>query len=288
MIRMSLSLPASVGLWGCGMSVHTSRTSSAWTGRLGGDTVALLGEVHDNADLHVQRWQGLKRIVQTGWRPTLVMEQFDTERQTQIDGARRSRPGDAAYLIEQAGRPEWDWSSYRPLIELALEHGLVLRAGNLSRQRARRLVRGIWSDVFSAQEQSDLGLNGSTPEALQLAQETEVNEGHCGVLPADVLSGMARAQMGRDAVMAAVVRDALAMRPEQGVVLIAGNGHVRRDLGVPQWLAMLPPRQLWVVGFTEMQPDAKLYDEVVLAAARQREDPCRQLQQQLKSKHQAL
>lgn len=285
---MTLSLPASAGLWGCSAPIHMRDHSRAWTERLGGDTVALLGEVHDNAELHARRWQGLNTVIQAGWRPTLVMEQFDTDHQALIDGARRSRPGDVAHLIEQAGRPEWDWSLYRPLIELAFEHGLVLRAGNLSRQRARRLVRGTWSAVFSAQEQNDLGLNGPAPQALQTAQERQVNEGHCGALPTDVLPGMARAQLGRDALMAGIVRDALAMRPGQGVALIAGNGHVRRDLGVPQWLTMLPPQQLWVVGFTETEPDSKLYDEVVLAAAQQREDPCGQLQQQLKSKHQAL
>ena len=49
---------------------------------------------------------------------------------------------------------------------------------------------------------------------------------------------MARAQFARDAVMAR----ALAAHAERGVVLLAGNGHVRRDIGVPRWLASPAPR----------------------------------------------
>ena len=257
----------------CGIARHTKPD---WTQPLRGNTVALLGEVHDHPALHTQRWQGLKLAVQAGWRPSLVMEQFDTEQQHLIDAARLRRPSDVAYLIEHAGQPNWDWLLYRPLIDLALKNDLPLRAGNLSRERARRLVRGGWSDVFTANEQEALGLTSAIPGRLQAAQQIEVHAGHCGALPAELLPAMARAQMARDAVMAAAIREALAARPSSGVVLIAGNGHVRRDLGVPQWLEMLPPKQLWVVGFVaaDPKPKSRIYDQVVQADAMQRDDPC--------------
>jgi uncharacterized iron-regulated protein len=252
-----------------------------WVRRLRGNTVALLGEVHDNADLQTQRWRGLQAAVQAGWRPTVVMEQFDTDQQSALDAARRERPGDVAHLIARASPPRnasgaqaWDWPLYSPLIELALLHDLPLRAANLPRDQARRLVRGGWAEVFSSDQQLALGLSGAVPAALQAAQEREVNEGHCGALPAAVLPGMARAQMARDAVMAQVLRQALQARPGQGVVLIAGNGHVRRDLGVPQWLAALPAQQIWVVGFVEAAPVPGMYDQVVQGKAAARSDPC--------------
>lgn len=273
LFRVVGSLAASAGSSACSTSAHTAPD---WTEPLRGNTIALLGEVHDHPALHTQRWQGLKWVVQAGWRPTVVMEQFDTEQQHGIDDARLRRPGDAAYLIEKAGRPHWDWPLYRPLLELALKHDLPLRAGNLSRERARRLVRGGWSDVFTAQELEALGLTGATPGRLLAGQQVEVHAGHCGALPAELLPGMARAQMARDAVMAFAIREALESRPASGVVLIAGNGHIRRDLGVPQWLSMLPPKQLWVVGFVEAEPKpmSSSYDQVVLAEAMQRDDPC--------------
>ena len=80
--------------------------------------------------------------------------------------------------------------------------------------------------------------------------------------------------MARDAVMAGVLREALLARPGHGAVLIAGNGHVRRDLGVPQWLTALPAAALWVVGFVESAPESGFYDAVVRGAPAQRPDPC--------------
>jgi uncharacterized iron-regulated protein len=256
------------------------RSGPSWARQLRGPKLALLGEVHDNAALQIERLRGLQAAVDAGWRPTVVMEQFDTDRQFAIDDVRRARPRDAAHLIAHAstrtegGAQAWDWPLYRPLIELVLAHDLPLRAANLPRDQARRVVRGGWSAVFSPDQQQTLGLNSAVPAALQAAQEAEVDKGHCGALPASVLPGMARAQMARDAVMSDVLRQALRSRPDQGAVLIAGNGHVRRDLGVPQWLAGLPAQTLWVVGFVEALPAPGMYDEVVLGDPTERGDPC--------------
>ena len=275
--RTLLMGATSSGLAACGTPPHSGQS---WARQLRGATVALLGEVHDNADLQTQRWRGLKTAVQAGWRPTVAMEQFDIHQQSVIDAARSARPRDVAYLIAQAsartnsGTEVWDWLLYSPLIELVLANDLPLRAANLPRDQARRLLRGGWAEVFGADQQRALGLNGAVPSALQAAQEREVDLGHCGALPASLLPGMARAQMARDAVMASVLRDALQARPGHGAVLIAGNGHVRRDLGVPQWLLGLPAEQLWVVGFVETAPVAGAYDEVVRGLAAQRGDPC--------------
>ena len=255
-------------------------SNQLWDRRLRGNTVALLGEVHDNAYLQTQRFRSLHAAIQAGWRPTVVMEQFDTDQQAAMDAARRERPRDVAYLIARAsprttsGAEAWDWPLYSPLIELALLHDLPLRAANLPREQARRLVRGGWAAVFSEEQQQTLGLSGAVSEALQAAQEREVDQGHCGALPAAIVPGMARAQMARDAVMAQVLREALLARPAMGVVLIAGNGHVRRDLGVPQWLPKLPAEQIWVVGFVEATPVPGMFDQVVLGEAAVRGDPC--------------
>src|SRR5438105_3531654 len=115
----------------------------AWEGELRDARVVLLGEVHDNAGLHGRRVASLQRALEAGWRPSLVMEQFDTDRQADIERSRRERPHDAAHLIAQASpsRSGWDWSLYEPVIALALRYELPLVAGNLPRADAARLVR---------------------------------------------------------------------------------------------------------------------------------------------------
>jgi uncharacterized iron-regulated protein len=60
---------------------------------------------------------------------------------------------------------------------------------------------------------------------------------------------------------------------DTGVVLIAGNGHVRKDIAVPFWLRRdgLAPR---AVGFLEPASDAAVFDEANRIPATERPDPC--------------
>ena len=256
-----------------------------WEARLRGPAVVLLGETHDNAQLHRLRLATLRRALATGWRPALAMEQFDTDRQADIDRARRDKPHDARYLIAQAAPPlaGWDWELYRPVIELALAHDLTLVAANLSRKQAGRLVRADYAAVLGAERAHELGLDRALPPDLLSAQQHEVDAGHCGALPAPMLPGMARAQIARDAVMAERLRH----QAGRGIVLLAGNGHVRRDLGVPRWLTGIAPQRVLTVGYLEEDDTpgsaprpAERFDAVVLAPRVPRADPCESFRKQ--------
>src|SRR5512137_1525279 len=91
--------------------------------------VVILGEVHDNAAQHAVRAAALRSLLAAGARPAIAFEQFDRERQDDIDRARRETPPAgrtlAEHVIEQA-RPArgWDWSLYRPFVEMALQYDL--------------------------------------------------------------------------------------------------------------------------------------------------------------------
>jgi uncharacterized iron-regulated protein len=273
-------------LLGCAFAVPalaacaSAPAAHPWESRLSGDTLALLGEVHDNAAHHRERAAVLHRAIHAGWRPAVVMEQFDIDRQEHIDRSRRERPQDADHLIAQASAPRsgWAWPDYRPLIELALRHDLPLLAGNLPRAQAMRLVRDGPDAVLGAARTEALGLNRALDAGWQAAQEREIDAGHCGTLPRTLWSGMVRAQSARDAVMAQV----LLQHAARGAVLLAGNGHVRRDIGVPRWLdASAAPRR-WSVGFLEQGGDAPAtgtFDAVVVTAAAKRGDPCAPLRE---------
>ena len=209
------------------------------------------------------------------------MEQFDLARQRDIDAARMSRPLDADYLIGQATGPGgargsgWNWDYYRPYVALALQYHLPLLAANLSRADAERIVDHGYAAVFDSGTIRSLGLE-LAPRDLLTLQENEVNEGHCHLLPSTLLPGMARAQLARDAWMAAVLRAHAA----SGVVLLAGDGHTRRDLGVPRWLQSFPPSRVLSVGFLERgssDPPASAFDAVVIAQPVARPDPCAEL-----------
>jgi uncharacterized iron-regulated protein len=133
-------------------------------------------------------------------------------------------------------------------------------------------VRGGHDAVFDAAMRRDLGLDRPIDPAWQRAQEREIDAGHCGALPASLWPRMAAAQFARDAVMAR----ALAAGGERGAVLLAGNGHVRRDIGVPRWLR-IDPRRVWSVGYLEAgdaSAPTEAFDAVVRTQPVDRGDPC--------------
>ena len=269
------SLVLAVTLAGCA----TAPVHHHWENRLRGDAIVLLGEIHDNAEHHRQRLDILRHAFIAGWRPAIVLEQFDRERQADIDRARGEKPSDAQHVIHLAAQAaggaggSWNWDYYRPFVALALEYGVPLIAANLSNADTSKVVREGFAILFDAGQTNSLGLEQAMSAALQIAQEREIDTGHCNVLPAKMLPAMARGQMARDAVMASI----LSKHSAQGVVLIAGNGHVRRDIGVPHWLSPAQRVRTIAVGFLEQDgspaPDAA-FDAIVRTAAAERADPC--------------
>lgn len=237
--------------------------------------VWLLGEIHDNPAAHRQRYALLQQRVEQGWRPAVVLEQFDRENQDLLDKAQKSCL-DAQCLIRVAGGGRWDWQQYYPLLQLALDYHLPLVAGNLSRADASRVVRDGMRAVFDAQSMRDYQLEQALPNDLRAAQAAEIATSHCNMLPEMMVDGMVNAQVARDIWMARLIRE---QRPRD-VVLIAGNGHVRKDIGVPYWLTRLPPTlSMHTVGYTEAAAAPGQYDTVVQLAAVVRPDPCASLKQ---------
>jgi len=211
----------------------------------------LLGEVHDNPAHHAIRARLILEIGARGVHPAVVFEQFDLDHDAALQAA-QAAASDVERLAD-AGRLDrkgWRWPLHKPIVEAALALHLPVRAGNLSRAelRARATTGGAaWHARLIAARWSD---------AQARALRADIVESHCGMLPEAVVPRLVLAQRERDAAMAqALVDDAT----RDGAILIAGNGHVRADLGVPVYLHApgLPEadaRSL-SVGLVEVDPD---------------------------------
>jgi len=232
--------------------------------------MVLLGEVHDNAEGHKQRFALIKEAVFNGWRPVIAMEQFDRDSQTKLDEAlKRCTNTDCVIEAAAPAKGAWNWDYYKPLIELAQRYNLPIIAANVSRDEAAKVMRGGFGAIFDKATLDGYGLNKPVPADLVAGQTREVDAGHCDKLPKEVLPGMVNAQIARDVFMAKVMFD----HRTRGVLLIAGNGHVRRDLGVPRWLGKYSKEAL-SVGFVDSTPAPKAFDRVVTVPAVERPDPC--------------
>lgn len=241
--------------------------------------VLLLGEVHDNAAGHKLRYELLRQRVEAGWRPAIVMEQFDRENQDVLSKAQKGCL-DAQCVIRVVGAGRWNWQLYYPVIQLALTYQLPLVAGNLSRADASRVVRDGIAATFDPQSVRDYHLDQPLPADVRGGQYKDIVAGHCNMLPEMMVDGMINAQVSRDIWMAKIVRDQL----PRDVVLIAGNGHVRKDIGVARWLNELAPAlTVRSEGYVEGADGAGRYDAVYSVAPQPRPDPCAELKAKTKS-----
>ncbi len=258
-------------------------TAAALASAVEGRPIVLFGEVHDNAAAHALRAEAMQRLVANGARPAFAFEQFDRERQADIERARRDRPKDADYVIGVgAAGNDWNWELYRPLVQLALDYDLPIVAANLSRRDATRVAREGWDAVFDAVTRSTLGLDALPAPFLQV-HERAIASGHCNLLPDSALPPLARAQIARDIVLTQSLRPYV----ERGVVLFAGLGHVRRDVGVPFWLTAAERAKTINVGLLERDEDGATpspvgeFDAYTVLPRATRPDPCKDLDKRM-------
>jgi uncharacterized iron-regulated protein len=215
-----------------------------------------LGEKHDNPDHHrLQAWV-VEALVRGGRKPAVAMEQFDVEQQGAIDEARKAHPGDADAIAtathwNETGWPSWD--QYAPIVRVVVDAQLPLVAANLSRARAKALVRG-GPDAMSSEERQKLGLDRPLDPKAAESLRAELNDVHCGMpMPTPILDGMAFAERARDATMADRL---IASDRTDGSVLVAGTGHTREDRGVPAVLQARGRMEGRVsIAFVEVSPD---------------------------------
>jgi uncharacterized iron-regulated protein len=253
-----------------GCAAPPAQGPEALHARLRDTRFVLLGEVHDNPEQHRQRAELLRRLLADG-RPTrVVFEQMDRGSDTALAAAPREPEAVAdAGRLDRAG---WRWPLHRPLVEAALAGGAAVRGGNFDRDLARRLVReGV--AAAPADLRSMLETVPWSPAQDGIVRQA-IETGHCGKLPAQLVAPMAVVQRGRDAALA----QAMLAATEPRVVLIAGNGHVRNDVGVPHYLraAGVAAGDIAAVGYLEQGDDAQAqpFDLQQVTAAAQRADPC--------------
>lgn len=223
--------------------------------RLARARFVLLGEKHDNPDHHrLQAWV-LRALIAAGLRPAVGFEMFTGDDAAALARYRAGRPADAAGLGTAVGwdRTGWPpWPLYQPIADAALAAGLPLVATNLSpattQAMARRGMAALEPSLIAR-----LRLDAPLSPQMRAEMAAEIRESHCHMLPEAMLDNMIAAQRARDAQIAE--RLAAAARPH-GALLIAGDGHVRKDRGVPAFLALRAPGAATVsLAFLEVQRD---------------------------------
>lgn len=230
--------------------------------------VYLLGEIHDNPDHHREQARLVARI----GPGTVVWEMLSPEQAALVP----ADPRDAAALERLLG---WNASGWP---DFALYHPIFLAAAGADHAGAsvpRDLLAKAMQDglpsTIGAAEVALWGL-GPLPANDQADRESEQKAAHCDALPDEMLPGMVEAQRLRDWALAKAAAEA-SDAGNGPVVVITGNGHARKDQGVPSLLAHArPDLKVWSLGLTETgasMPAAR-FDAIASFPPASREDPC--------------
>lgn len=231
--------------------------------------IVLLGEIHDNPYHHEGQAVLLKQIAPKA----VVFEMLSSEQAEIVNSTARE---DLVALAKQIDWANSGWPAfalYEPIFEALQDLPVVGAAA--PREQVRAAFASGAAATFGTGAAA-FGLDVPLPPE-QLAKRSELQfDAHCAAMPLDMMGGMVEAQRFRDARFSKATLDALNTYGAP-IVVIAGNGHVRRDWGMPALIALARPDvTTFAVGFAETlyQRVDPRYDATVATDRPERGDPC--------------
>jgi uncharacterized iron-regulated protein len=185
----------------------------------------LVGEQHDAAEHQALQAALVRQLSAEHALAALVIEMAEAGDSTADLPPTADEATVKLALRWDVNRQAWPWTAYGPAIMAAVGAGVPVLGGNLPANGMRAAML-------------DAALDNALNPASLSAQQAQIREGHCNLLPESQIAPMTRIQIARDQSLAHTAVSAL--RTGKTVLLVAGNQHVRRDLGVP---AFLPAEQ---------------------------------------------
>jgi uncharacterized iron-regulated protein len=179
----------------------------------------LLGEQHDAAEHQQIQQQVMAILAARGLLAAVALEMADAGVSTAT-----LQPGASEAQVRRAlawNDKAWPWQAYGPAVMTAVRAGVPVLGANLPRERMQASM-------------ADSKLDGQLRGPALKAQQQLIRTGHCNLLPEPQVTPMTRIQIARDISLADTLQQAVL--PGKVVVLLAGSGHVDRQLGVPQHL----------------------------------------------------
>lgn len=230
----------------------------------------LVGEQHDAPEHQALQRDTVRQLAARGELSAVVLEMVEQGRDTRglPADASEARVRDALDWSSDRNSGAWPWAVYGPVVMAAVRAGVPVLGGNLPRAQMRTVM-------------SESSLDTTLPpDALQRQREA-IRDGHCKLLPDTQIAPMTRIQLARDRAMAQTALSSLA--PGRTVLLIAGNGHVQRDLGVPRHLPAGQPHRVVIAlaGDVVGAADPAVADRQWVTPPRPPKDHCADMRQQM-------
>lgn len=237
---------------------------------LAGADVVIIGEYHGHQASHLLQSRVQQQLHSRNPRQVLTLEQFNLDHQAALDAYLAGESGEQE-LIEDANA--WDnyQASYRPLVELARDHGLPVIAANAPADTVRCV--GQVGPAYLAQlpeaERQALPAEPflDTPayrEKFNNAISRSHGQGDPGT--AERMEKIYQAQLLRDNTMATQILNARERFPGYQILHLTGNFHSEQGLGTVALLKQRAPelsiQVLSPVFWLRAQTEAPLADNL--------------------------
>lgn len=228
--------------------------------------VLLVGEQHDAAEHHRIEQHIVSSLATQGLLAALALEMAEVGVSTA-----KLKPSSTEEQTRRALKWDdkaWPWQDYGPAVMTAVRAGVPVLGANLPTDQMQASV-------------NDSKLDVQLPGPALKAQQQAIRIGHCNLLPESQITPMTRVQIARDITMADTIHQLVF--PGKTVLLLAGNGHADRRLGVPQHLrADLKAKSIHLrAGQGQGADTADAFDSVWTTPALPDTDHCAKLQAQL-------
>ncbi|MCU0865619.1 MAG: ChaN family lipoprotein [Planctomycetes bacterium] len=186
--------------------------------------VVSFGEMHDTPPVHTMHHALLTALHQRRGDMVIAMEMFERDVQTVLLKYLNGFVDERTFLEQARPWPNYE-RDYRPVVEFAKRHGLVVLAANAPRPLASRVAK---EGIAAVAGNPHVARETTAPEDDYWHAFQEQMLSHPGVTPAQVKNFYA-AQCLKDDTMAESVCDHLQQRRLQGgkplVVVICGSMH---------------------------------------------------------------
>lgn len=253
----------------------------------------LLGETHDNISHHRHQAEIIADLQHAQRITSVHFEMIDDEQAVQLRQSGYASADDLVQILSKSS-PGWDYDKmYRVIFEQSLKTNSKILPANLPRDSIRTIFADGEKHIPDAVR--NIMRNTELTVEQRKSMEKEIIEGHCNVMPDEMLEPMMLAQRVRDARMAL----SLIQGDAETRVLITGNGHARKDRGVPLYLkAEDNAGKIVSIAFIEVEDNhmqiseygwrwdnnALPFDYIWFTPQFDRPDPCKGLEERLNRK----
>ena len=232
--------------------------------------VVIAGEIHDNPVHHERQAE-----ISAGLQPSAIAYEMLTPDQARlVTPETRLDESRLRTALDWDGSGWSDFAMYYAIMAVAPEARIY--GAQVQHDEVRKAAMSGVASAFGA-ESGLYGLESPLSPEQQMKREALQMAAHCDAISSEMLPKMVDVQRLRDGSLArAVIR---AMNDTGGPVLvITGNGHARKDWGIPAFLERIRPElRVFSLGQTETEYSAEFearYDHVLVAQPIERKDPC--------------